>query len=61
MRVYERLAAKGWMQWDPTQKMARYVRPELVRMLLKEGSTLEADTALQLMQSGLFEGMPDQL
>ena len=24
-------------------------------MLLKEGSTLEADTALQLMQSGLFE------
>ena len=55
VRVYERLAAKGWMQWDPTQKMARYVRPELVRMLLKEGSTLEADTALQLMQSGLFE------
>lgn len=55
VRVYERLAAKGWMQWDPTQKMARYVRPELVRMLLKEGSILEADTALQLMQSGLFE------
>lgn len=55
VKVYERLAAKGWMQWDSFQMMARYVRPELVRMLLKEGATLETDVYMQLMQTGLFQ------
>ena len=54
-RVYERLAAKGWMQWDSFQMMARYIRPELAKVLTKAGSTLETDVYMQLMQSGLFE------
>ena len=55
VRVYERLAAKGWMQWDSFQMMARYIRPELAKVLTKAGSTLETDVYMQLMQSGLFE------
>lgn len=55
VRVYQRLAAKGWMQWDDYAMMARYVAPELIRMLLREGSTLESDIYMQIVQSGLFE------
>lgn len=55
VRVYERLAAKGWMQWDAAQIMIRSPRPELQKMLMQEGSALESDVYMQLVQSDQFE------